>query len=659
MNEEKKKINKKSLNYFQTSDIVVKFIIEKIFSNIWAELNKKKLNSLINNTCVSYSLKELNTAVEQLFINRDIDQINKNNPQIFYDNYCIDNEPINECKVIQPKSTVLDRWKIFQIPIVKKNDFNSNRIEEKSFIDERNNKKKKTIKYKPFKRFKLLKEKKEEEENFKISKNKIIDLPSYPIEDLEKKEKNKFIMNWDENKIKSNISDISNILDYQELNQYYLHKLALEEEKRQKEVNKKLNYMNSIKSIKEPKKIYENYKGKNINIDHNGEIVLIKEIKIENLQDDFLGLSTKLNNKRNKKISNELIKIPTINIEKNKKENNKDFPKNYIDINNQEGKGKIIAGSSFNRIYPEVGVNIKEGDQEKSGGNDFYKKYNKYDINKFNNTMMNIYKESYYKTRNFNNLTRDYNNINNNSNNGSNISNINEDNSNINNHSLSKTIYKSISLPDIKLNNKKINLKNEDTSFIYKSSFINKSLFNNNNNEKNSIISGDKNSGLYFDSYLIQNDIENNYQKYGKYIKVSESLKKIILNQEDNNEIIDNYMNKTKDLSNKKNNIEIFNYRNKNKLNYINDFNKTILGDKNWGNYSLINNNSFNNSQGWSRKRFNHKLFKKNNLYSTMRLREKKTIEKNTSQYFNISNPKSDFDEKKFILKYLNKTKDT
>ena len=55
----------------------------------------------------------------------------------------------------------------------------------------------------------------------------------------------------------------------------------------------------------------------------------------------------------------------------------------------------------------------------------------------------------------------------------------------------------------------------------------------------------------------------------------------------------------------------------------------------------------------------NHKLFKKNNLYSTMRLREKKIIEKNTSQYFNISNPKSDFDEKKFILKYLNKTKDT
>ena len=60
-------------------------------------------------------------------------------------------------------------------------------------------------------------------------------------------------MNWDENKIKSNISDISNILDYQELNQYYLHKLALEEEKRKKEVNKKLNYMNIIKIIKEPK----------------------------------------------------------------------------------------------------------------------------------------------------------------------------------------------------------------------------------------------------------------------------------------------------------------------------------------------------------------------------------------------------------------------
>ena len=546
---------------------------------------------------------------------------------------------MNELYVIQPKSTELDRWKIFKMPIKKMIYFNSNRIEEGSFIDEEKNKNKnkKIKKYKPFKKYKYIYKEKEEEENKKIPKNKIIDLPSYPIEDLESGGNYQNLIFKGENKKKSNI------LDYQALNQYFLNKIILEEEKKQKEINKKLNFINTIKSIKEPKKIYENYKGKNVNIDHNGKIVLIKEINIDNLQSEFLGINTKLNNKYIKVNPRQsILKMSQINKDNNKKEEKKESKKNNND--NQEIKGKIIAGSSFNHIYPEVGVNIKEGNEQKSGGNDFFRKYKKYDINKFNTTMMNIYKESYYKSRNFNNSTKESN-FNNMSNNGINISNIKDEDNSISNF---KTIYKSISLPDIK---KKIykKKKNEDISFN------NKILGN------NSMLLNGKKYGSYLDSYLIQNDIEDNYIKYGKNIKASESFQKIMLNKEENE--INNYYKNKSTLNNnnihKKKNLEMYSYNNKNTFNYINDFNITILKDKNWGNSSFINNNSFNTSHNWSKKRFHSKILKNNNPYSTMRLREKKIIEKNkTDKYFNISNPQSNNNEKEFILKYLNKKKE-
>ena len=170
-----------------------------------------------------------------------------------------------------------------------------------------------------------------------------------------------------------------------------------------------------------------------------------------------------------------------------------------------------------------------------------------------------------------------------------------------------------------------------------------------------------KKSGFYRDSYLIQNDIEDNYVKFGKNMKASESFKKIILNN-DENEINNNYINNTLLNNNnihKKKNIEMYNY--KITFNYVNDFNVTILKDKNWGNSSLVNNNSSITSHNWNIKRFKSKIFKNNNPYSTIRLREKKSIDKNiidNDKYFNISNPKSNINEKEFIFKYLNKRKE-
>ena len=639
---EKNKKNKQKLNDLQISDIVVKHIIEKILSNVSAKLFRKKINKLLPTICLSYLFNELKAPIQEFYMCREIDPILiKNNPQVFYDRCFTDNEPINEIEIIQPKPPKLDRWKIFRIPIVKMNDLNINRIEEAP-LEEENKKKKKTIRYKSYKKYAYFRElkEKEEEENKKKNKNQLMDLPCYPIEDFEKR--NVLIFKGDRKK--------PDIIDYQELNKYYLDQITLEEEKKQKELDKKLNLINSIKSIKEPKKIYEKYRGKNVNVDHNGKIVLIKEIKIENLQNEFTGLNSKLNEKYKKIISRKSIKINTktnINREKPKIERMRDTLKKRSSsdlINNQEGR-RIIAGSSFDRFYPEVGVAIKEGNAKKDGGLNFYNKYNKFDMVKFNSTMIDLNRELNNKMRNHNNNNSMNDIINNSSNIINNSNNLNEDNSN-NYQSLYKTIYKSLSLPDINLS--KNTIQEEPSNINYKKV----------TNKNNSMTIRDKNESLYTKKYFIQNDIESNFIKYGKYIKANDSFKKILLERDDNDISINKIRNKSNDYLNnmyntsKHRKIEDYNYLDKYnyKYNEINDFNRTILGNRNWGKDSLLNNKSYNSKNSWYKNRF----FIKNknfNPYSTIRAREKNKKLQNISNAFNVS-------ENDYVLKFLNKSND-
>ena len=648
MNEEKKnKKNKKNFKNYQLSDICAKYIIEKLFSNIKAELCKTKLDNLVPSLCISYAIKELKTATQEFFMCREIDPIFiKNNPQIYYDQKYTDNEPINEVEIMQPKSAVLDRWKICQIPIVKMNNLSTKTIEE-AVNEEENNKRKKTIKYSKFKRYKLLHLKKKEEEENKNKKNEIIDLPCYPIDDLENENKSKSLI------YKGN----KKILDYQELNQYYLEKINLEEEKKQKEINKQLNYINSIKKIKEPKKIYERYKGKKINIDHNGEIVLIKEIKIENLQADFVGLNSKLNEKYKKMISRKSIKIPKIKTDKEDK-NEKDIKIEYNiskrnkEIFNFEGKGgRIIAGSSFNHFYPEVGVKIKEGNDQKNGGIDFYNKYKKYDMTKFNNTMISI---NNYQKENYNNSAEDFNII---SNNDVKSSIINEQISINNNQSLNKTMYKNMSFPNINSNTNIKNIIKEEISSNNKNKTINK--------KNNSMNIGIYHPVFFNESFLIQNEIEDNYIKYGKFIKATDSFSQFMLKNDENEIMKDKYINKTNEhfLNTTQDKLQrkIDGYNHKSKKNYdeINDFNKTIVKDNNWGKVALINKSQFNNTYNWYKNRFNSNyktIFNNRNPYT--RLRKKKKMIHNSVNIFNYYNTKRNFSENDFVLKFMNKSND-
>ena len=215
--------------------------------------------------------------------------------------------------------------------------------------------------------------------------------------------------------------------------EYELMIVKLNENNLKKENEEKLKEINNQK--------IENFKNqiknKKITVDSNGDIVYVKEIPIENLKKEFFSLNSDTKElkqiKSNIKYKEFNEKIP---VEKNKnqnrfdfkmfdkekenekkkekeKEKNKDNDKEkdkekeknrnskglrifqskilrslndfiFNDMNKKVGQKIIISGSNFNQINPEIGVNIIENEKIKTGGRDFFSKYNKYSLEKYN-----------------------------------------------------------------------------------------------------------------------------------------------------------------------------------------------------------------------------------------------------------------------------------
>ena len=391
-----------------------------------------------------------------------------------------------------------------------------------------------------------------------------IDINQFPYEDIENESHN---------------YENNNDIDYDKLRKEIIQL----EEGKLKEESKKNNIKNKSIDIKQiiGENTNKQYYGKNITVDPNGEIVLIKSIGLNKLKQDFIYAKTilknikqpkkivkKIENKENKenniekKLENNkennkenIIKKENENIENNElnklKENNniteylKTSDKNILpkisqkklnlsiktdNINNNNNEIKKIrrepiypSGSNFNLINMEIGVSIKEDEKFKTGGKDFFKKFNKYskDIyneklkesiaaNSFLNTNTQLFNEesNRFKTEtNFENTYQGFNinqqekDINSkylmtSSNNFggynylSNISNLIAPNNNNNNNLMTKTITQrmnqsNILNPSIKLSNissligslDKLNLINEGEEKFAKN---NNNLFKNN-----------------------------------------------------------------------------------------------------------------------------------------------------------------------------------
>ena len=184
---------------------------------------------------------------------------------------------------------------------------------------------------------------------------------------------------------------------------------------------------------------------KNVTVDVKGELIYIKSLDINKFINDFTKSKSKF--KEVKTVESELNmslkpkRRADVVVEKNP-DNNNDFQEQ--EKMQKKGRGKktrrksfvgddklqhqysktqqgfsffdkskepiIGSGSNFDIMNPSCGVNLTENKKTKSGGKDFFNKYNKFSIKAFEETLNRTISSNFYQ----NNMTTNFLNINNN-----------------------------------------------------------------------------------------------------------------------------------------------------------------------------------------------------------------------------------------------------
>ena len=314
----------------------------------------------------------------------------------------------------------------------------------------------------------------------------------------------------------------------------------IQEKKKEKELLLKIEKEKQAKLEQLEEKRKELYR-KKVTVDVNGNIVYIKPVDMKSLMEEFNKGKTIFKNiktveteikynkdKANIKVEkNKEVLWNDIKEEKNKKNRKKKthFQKNSLLNNNNsssdlkqkkvvfENGAKFASGSNFDIFSPEIGVNITENRKQKSGGKDFYKKYNRFSLE--------VFQEQLSKTTSsfFPKLSEQNDTINTNENNSSNIK-----------KSKRKKSYK-------------FSNTNLDKILEYKNKNSNL-LTSNNNNEKNSISLKTRNLKIALQDLDLITEREmdklNKTKKFNKTI----FLKKILNNTNSSQKKDYNDMNK-------------------------------------------------------------------------------------------------------------------
>jgi hypothetical protein len=262
-------------------------------------------------------------------------------------------------------------------------------------------------------------EKKEENKNKNKTKNEI---------SLKKKKKNLFeIMNefpfYDLPK-EEQMSEINKEgIDYVTLREEKeLEKKKIEDEEKKK-LRLKREEMQKIKEEVDKKKAYQN---KKLTVDVNGKIVFIKEVNLDSLNKEFNTIKSNLKQLTKTKALEPpprkfSIYYNPVDKEKDKEKNQNNsntktnrtnkfinpedmFNAKVISNNNNNGlfklppikseiekkleRGPITpAGSNFDLIQMEIGVSLKEDEKYKTGGKNFFQKFNKYSLDTYNSKL--------------------------------------------------------------------------------------------------------------------------------------------------------------------------------------------------------------------------------------------------------------------------------
>ena len=472
-----------NLNFY--SEEIAKNIIEKIISLALSKNFTDNVDSKFENFCINIMSKKINNVVEILHINRDKDDFDIDNidiqsyikynktdtnfkrhrnnihnkawklrnenaeddlmeianiPKEYRTYLNVNNKTIEDClnnSTTTPKNQYLKKDKFYQYNIdIKNHNFwgdipqpkninidrttsnynhympkkeNKNDSTSYSKSKSRSPKKsihKKTSHYYKFKHFStkvfdstFRKESNYEDENANKKKRiAIMNYPSYPIENLEVRKESEEILN---------------------LRKETLEMINQREKELQELRQKRIKINNELDKEKKKKK------GK-YTFDNEGKLILVNEIRPENLLKEFWPVTSKQKEIKLGK-SLEMIKKEKMKMENNAKKNiqynEEDRPyriyllksrinESFYDINKEkensnennskngqkETKKKNYdpfndffyvepSGSNFQIMNPSIGVKIQEKSKIKNGGINFYEQFHKYSINEFNKTL--------------------------------------------------------------------------------------------------------------------------------------------------------------------------------------------------------------------------------------------------------------------------------
>ena len=407
-----------NISNYQSPESIVKILLDKIIN---LSIRQSRINK-IDNQLHSYCFEFLQNQIEPLFeVNyMNYTKPNYNTEMLFWKNKKpVENQWIEikepetvkgerfegaftRMKEFEPKNKKVKKSKIKEG--LENDNFSIRTSEEKESISQEDNEKSPKNKQS---RKKIVGNENNENKNIintninaninnnkeeekSIGKNKVLNQPNN-----NKANKKMQMFNFPS----IDIPDIEKEFMHEEYDPPDVNKLRkeIEEDIKKKEREKKLRIEAAkiVKKKEDNEKINKKVKPLDSNkftFDPNGKIISFKQYKLENLSKDFTFIrnnikdtdASKLNKKKkisllnesNTKISEEVIKNPTIEEEEKKEKSQAD---KII-----EKKEKIIpSGSNFQIILPNIGVVIKENQKVKEGGREFNKFFNKYSINDY------------------------------------------------------------------------------------------------------------------------------------------------------------------------------------------------------------------------------------------------------------------------------------
>ena len=396
-----------NISSFQVSEGIVKVILDKIISISIHQSDMNQINSQLNDYCFGYIHAQMEPLLEENFINYTK---LKNDPNTFF--WKNKKQPENQwIEIFEPETVETDRFesstvKVQEIPKKKEtiNEINEG-IEhnENAENNEKDNTKKTRTNKEKTVRINISRPngKKEEtninnennKENNADNKTRINQTPKTLNLNLNNRGGKKKVPMIDFPS--EEIPGIDNEFKHEKYDPPNIHILGkdIEEEIKNKEKESKLNN-NKIKSVKlkeDLEKLNKNIKPLDTNkftFDSNGKIISFKQYKLDNLSKDFTFIRNTIREKEEKEekgdIKNKLKKL-SIKEPSNVvviKDNNRMNEFNTSEEKKDKAvREKIIpSGSNFKLILPNIGVVVKENNNQKEGGKDFNKYFKKYSI---------------------------------------------------------------------------------------------------------------------------------------------------------------------------------------------------------------------------------------------------------------------------------------